>query len=135
MGTKMRRNFAGACRARSEHPGTWRIDCAAPRAAQIIVCGADPHAAAVFDAPLRDVGLEWQTRGVLLTMLSGGTPATVEADAVIVHEPAADPYAALPLGEFDAPARRFWHRVFFLVRIPGGRSLLGLLAHLSRKRS
>jgi hypothetical protein len=61
--------------------------------------------------------------------------ARVEAAAAIVHEPARNLYAALPLAEFDGRARRFWRRVFLLVRIPGGRSLLGILAHASRKRS
>jgi len=44
-------------------------------------------------------------------------------------------YAALPLAQFDRRARRFWRRVFLLVRIPGGRSLLGMLTYVSRKRS
>jgi hypothetical protein len=36
------------------------------------------------------------------------------------------------LADFDARARRFWRRVFVLVRIPGGRRLLGMLARASR---
>jgi hypothetical protein len=42
-------------------------------------------------------------------------------------------YEALPLAGFDATARRFWRRVFLLVRLPGGRYLLRLIAQ--RKRS
>jgi len=135
MATKMRRNFSGSARARQANPGAWRVDCGAPHEAQIIVRGADSRAAAAFSATLSDVGIEWQTRGVLLTMMSAGRVATVEAAAAIVHEPLPKLYAVLPLADFDHRARRFWRRVFLLVRIPGGRSLLGLLAHLSRKRA
>jgi hypothetical protein len=128
----MRRNFDGACTARRIQDGEWRVDCGE---AQIIIHGADSRAFAVLGATLSDVGIEWQTQRVLLTMLTKGRVATVEAEAVIVHEPTANLYAALPLADFDARAQRFWRRVFLLVRIPGGRSLLGILARLSRKRS
>jgi hypothetical protein len=102
-----------------------------------MIRGADLRAAAAaFGAPLNDLGIEWQTRRVvLLTMLSGGRVATVEASEVIVHEPVPKLYESLPLADFDARARRFWRRVFALVRIPGGRLLLGIVAHLSRRRS
>jgi hypothetical protein len=40
----------------------------------------------------------------------------------------------LPLVSFDDKARRFWRRVFRLVRIPGGRHLLGVLARRNRDR-
>jgi hypothetical protein len=36
-------------------------------------------------------------------------------------------YESLPLVSIDADARRFWRRVFRLVRIPGGRFLLKIL--------
>jgi len=136
MTTTMRRNFTGACRARQTHPGSWRVDCGAPHEAHIIIRGADSHAAATaFGAPLNDFGIEWQTRRVLLTMLSGGQVATVEASEVIVHEPLPKLYESLPLADFDIRAQRFWRRVFILVRIPGGRSLLGMLARGRRKPS
>jgi hypothetical protein len=134
MTAKMRRNFAGQLSARWGQ-GAWRIACTAPHEAQIIIRGADSSAAAAFGATLSDLGIEWQTRRVLLTMISAGRVAAVEAAAVIVHEPAPELYAALPLAQFDRRARRFWRRVFLLVRIPGARPLLGLLAHASRKRS
>jgi hypothetical protein len=135
MPNNMRRNFAGPCSARAAYPGAWRIACGAPHEAQIIIRGADSRAAVVLSATLSDLGVEWQMRRVLLTMMSAGRVATAEASAVIVHEPLPKLYAALPLAEFDSGARRFWRRVFVLVRIPGGRLLLGMLAHLSRKRS
>ena len=130
----MRRNFAGACNARDAAHGAWRITCGAPHEVEIIIRGADSRAAAAFGAPLTELGIEWQERRVLLTMMSGGRVASVEAANVIVHEPARKLYAALPLADFDGRARRFWRRVFLLARVPGGRSLLGILAHASRRR-
>ncbi len=70
----------------------------------------------------------------MLTMTSAEQPRTVRAQSVIVHEPLARLYEALPLVTLDAKARRFWRRVFRLVRIPGGRYLLGALARLPRER-
>jgi hypothetical protein len=135
MVVKMRRNFTGPCTARAATEGVWRITCSAPHAAQIIIRGADSRAGDAFRSSLSDLGIEWHAQRVLLTMMSAGRVATVEAAAVIVHEFAPQLYATLPLAEFDSRARRFWRRVFLLVRIPGGRSLLGLLAYLSRRRS
>jgi hypothetical protein len=134
MSTKMRRNFDGTCTARRVREGDWRVDCGAPNEGQIIIRGADSRARAAFGGTLSGVGIEWQTPRVLLTMMSAGRVASVEAAAAIVHEPAANLYAALPLADFDTRAQRFWRWVFLLVRIPGGRSLLGILARLSRKR-
>jgi len=39
-----------------------------------------------------------------------------------------------PLASIDADARRFWHRVFRLVRIPGGRYLLKLLTRSGKRQ-
>jgi hypothetical protein len=39
----------------------------------------------------------------------------------------------LPLASIDADARRFWRRVFRLVRIPGGRYLLKVLTRARRR--
>ena len=54
------------------------------------------------------------------------------ATSAIVHEPLGHLYESLPLVKFDAKARRFWRRVFRLVRIPGGRYLLKFLARTSK---
>ncbi|HMH88482.1 MAG TPA: hypothetical protein VK523_07555, partial [Steroidobacteraceae bacterium] len=64
---------------------------------------------------------------VLLTFMSGDRVATVEAASAIVHEPLEHLYESLPLVSIDADARRFWRRVFRLVRLPGGRFLLRIL--------
>jgi len=136
MATKMRRNFSGASRARFAGDGTWRITRTQPHETEIIVGGADSRSAQACGATLHDLGIEWRGPRVLLTMASAdGRVATVEAASATVHEPSRNLYAALPLADFDGRARRFWRRVFLLVRIPGGRSLLGMLAHASRRKS
>lgn len=132
----MRRNFSGASSARFADDGTWRITRKDPHETEIIVGGADSRSVQACGATLHDLGIEWQGQRVLLTMVvAAGHVATVEAASAIVHEPNRRLYAALPLAHFDARARRFWRRVFLLVKIPGGRSLLGILAHASRRKS
>jgi len=69
----------------------------------------------------------------LLTFMSEDKVASVEAANAIVHEPLDQLYERLPLISIDANARRFWRRVFRLVRIPGGRYLLKLLARSRRQ--
>jgi hypothetical protein len=59
---------------------------------------------------------------------------TVVAGAVFLNEPAAAVYAGLPLPAFTSTMRRFWRRVFRLVRIPGGRWALGWLSRRRRGR-
>jgi len=64
-------------------------------------------------------------RRLVLRMTSAEQVRSVKARSAIVHEPLPRLYEALPLVSLDAKARRFWRRVFRLVRIPGGRYLLG----------
>ena len=144
MAIKMRRNFSNAMRAHVAADGTWRVTQSGPADTgradtgpadlQIIVIGADPRMIAACSASLHDLDIEWHTDRVLLTTVSAGRAATLEAKSVIVHEALPGLYRALPLADFDARARRFWRRVFLLVCIPGGRRLLGTLARLSRNK-
>jgi hypothetical protein len=129
---KMRRNFSGAFASQLAANGTWRITRAEPPAIQIIVIGADANDIQACGANLHDPSIEWQAQRALLRC-AGRAP--LEARSVIVHEPLPELYAALPLAQFEARARRFWRRVFLLVCIPGGRRLLGMLAHASRDKA
>jgi hypothetical protein len=83
---------------------------------------------------VRDIGIEWRAETVVLTMTSAEQPRIIKAQSAIVHEPLARLYEALPLVSLDAKARRFWRGVFRLVRLPGGRYLLGALARRNRHR-
>jgi hypothetical protein len=97
--------------------------------------GAEPDAAQAFGAgQLMDLGIEWQAGKALLTFMSGGRVASVAAASAIVHEPLGELYDGLPLASIDADARRFWRRVFALVRFPGGRYLLTFLSRPKKRR-
>ena len=77
----------------------------------------------------RDIDIEWHAgRGGTEHDLRPSSRRSVQTHSAIVHEPLARLYEALPLAELDAKARRFWRRVFRLVRIPGGRYLLLAMA-------
>lgn len=134
MAVNMRRNFSGVLSSRFAEDGTWRIRRSNPSEMQIIVSGADPNSVQACGTTLHDLSIEWRSRRVLVTMTSAVRAATIEAKSAIVHEAVPDLYAALPLAKFDGRARRFWRRVFLLVRIPGGRRLLGMLARASRNK-
>lgn len=131
----MRRNLPGGFLVRQLGEGAWRLSRGEPKPVEVFVLGAEPAAAGFFRAPdVRDIGLEWHGDGVSLTMISNGRPNAIRTQGAIVHEPLPHLYAALPLASLDEKARRFWRRVFRLVRIPGGRHLLGVLARRSRGR-
>jgi hypothetical protein len=138
MQAKMRRNFAGSFSAHALSTGSWHLAPASrsDHPLEIFVRLDDAEAKRTFGAGpvLTELSIEWQASGAaLLSMLNSGEVKSVEVQSAIVHEPLSSLYKSLPLGEFDDRARRFWRRVFFLVRIPGGRRLLGLLARRSRR--
>jgi hypothetical protein len=98
-----------------------------------MLTGAEvPAAEALRASKVADLDIEWQDDGVALTWSSTGGRQAVKVRAAIVHQPLATLYEALPLAEFDDKAKRFWRRVFGLVRIPGGRHLLLAIARRNR---
>jgi hypothetical protein len=128
MSAKKRRNFSGTFLPQDRGAGAWQLSGAPPRQIEVLLQGAEGGAARAFGtAPVADLCIEWAVESALLTFKSAGRGATVRAAGVIVHEPLSSIYDALPLVKFDARARRFWRRVFLLVRIPGGRYLLKYL--------
>jgi hypothetical protein len=128
MAPKLRRNFPGAFATHDLGGGTWQLTRAAPHALSVFLRETERGASSGFgEAPIVELGIEWDKDRVLLTFLSGDRVASVEAASAIVHEPLEHLYESLPLVSIDANARRFWRRVFRLVRIPGGRFLLKLL--------
>jgi hypothetical protein len=134
MYSKMRRNLAGIFSAQNLGSGAWRLARGAPAPAELFLRGVESGAADAFGSPdLGDVDIEWLTGSVLLTMTAAGARRSFNAQSAIVHEPLSNLYDALPLAALDEKARRFWRRVFRLVRLPGGRYLLGVLARRSRK--
>jgi hypothetical protein len=131
MQVKMRRHFTGAFQGVKLGSGAWRLVDASNPPVEIFLRGVEQNAS----EKITDVQIEWHARGALLTGYSGGRATRIEASSIIIHEPLERLYEALPLARFDHQAQTFWRRVFWLVRIPGGRHLLGALARMSRKRS
>jgi hypothetical protein len=133
MNPKKRRNFSGTFQAVDRGNGAWQLSRRAPREIDVFLRGAERGAANGFGAAaLADLCIEWQDQRALLSFTASNRIGTVEAAAAVVHEPLEDLYESLPLASIDADARRFWRRVFRLVRIPGGRYLLKLLARPAR---
>jgi hypothetical protein len=134
MSPKMRRNFSGAFMPQDRGNGAWHLTRAAPHDMEVFLRNAEHGAARAFGrTPIVDLGIEWHADRALLTFMSGDRVATVEAASAIVHEPLGRLYESLPLVSIDADARRFWRRVFGLVRIPGGRFLLKVLRPSGRR--
>jgi hypothetical protein len=134
MSPKLRRNFSGAFLPQDRGNGAWQLSRPAPHEINVFLRDAERGAQRSFGTgPLLDLGIEWHAEKVLLTFMSDDRVASVAAASAIVHEPLDHLYERMPLVSIDADARRFWRRVFRLVRIPGGRYLLKALAR-SRRR-
>jgi hypothetical protein len=135
MSPKMRRNFSGAFISQDRGGGAWQLVRSAPHEATVYLRDAERDAAKIFGpGEISDLGIEWRDETALLTFVAGGRAASVAALSAIVHEPLSDLYSNLPLASIDAHARRFWRRVFALVRLPGGRFLLKLLTRSRKAR-
>src|ERR1700738_4372530 len=135
MKPKMRRKLPGTFLARDLGEGAWRLSRGEAAPIDVFLRGTESGAADALRSPfVRDVDIEWRAETVVLTMTSAEQVRTVKAQSAIVHEPLARLYEALPLVSLDAKARRFWRRVFRLVRLPGGRYLLGMVARRTRER-
>jgi hypothetical protein len=135
MKPKMRRHLPGKFLARQLAEGAWLLTRGAAAPADIFLRGADSRMAGVLQSSdLADIDIEWHDAAVELTVTAAGRRTAVAARSAIVHEPLAQLYQALPLAVLDGKARRFWRRVFWLVRIPGGRRLLGAMARRTRSR-
>ena len=129
----MRCNLPGTFLKRNLGQGRWRLSRGEPEPVEVLVLGADPPTGETSPAlEVSDIDIEWRADSVWLRFVSEGRSIAVQAQGAIVHEPLPRLYAALPLARLEEPGRRFWRRVFRLVRIPGGRYLLGFLARRTR---
>lgn len=128
----MRRSVAGPFKATSLGSGAWQLT-AVPAGAEILLRGAPADAPEWLRDPRLDaLDIEWRADAVRLTSVAGGRARSLTVDSAVIHEPAKGLYEALPLAGFDAGARRFWKRIFRLMRLPGGRFLLGVFARRAR---
>jgi hypothetical protein len=122
-------HIPGGFRALCLRPGTWLLTRVQPPALEIIVQGVQLEAAETLSlANCAGLSIEWRESGVILRLSCAAQNSCIEARSAIVHESRPQLYQALPLAQFDAAAKRFWRRIFRIVRIPGGRYLLRVLA-------
>jgi uncharacterized protein Veg len=129
MSKNVERTITARLTARELTSGVWQLSSGEAGGLDIILRGVDPEArACLTDIRATKAVVAWQGGGALVTLTAAGGPRRIRARTVILHEPKALLYDGLPLVRFDDAARRFWRRVFWLVRIPGGRRLLGLVA-------
>jgi hypothetical protein len=131
MHTKTQRTIEGSFSVSELGAGAWQLTSASA-GGDIYVLGAEPNAGDLLRAEhLRAVSIAWQSDGATLTLLRPEGHQYLRSRTATIHEPLARLYDGLPLVRLDDRARRFWRRVFRLVRIPGGRRLLGLIARRS----
>ncbi len=112
--------------------GRWLLtNASAP--SEVLLRIESPAAAEFLAAEnITKLDLDWRTGTVMVTVTRRQGVSRLDADSAIVHEPKVRLYDALPLTGFDPAAKRFWRRVFALMRIPGGRWLLRLIARRRR---
>jgi hypothetical protein len=110
--------------------GIWCLGAAAAPATRVYLRGFEPPATL---ADCTAVTVEWlHEGGARLTFLSPTGGLAVPAASAFAHTFRDDLYAALPLASLDARQRRFWRRVFLLVRLPGARRILRWVAEAAR---
>ena len=130
----MQRSMAGNFRGLDLGAGAWRLTTGIPGGGEVYLGGTDTAAAPLLEAASPSaVTVEWAKDGAVVALTLPDGIRLVRAKTAILHEPLERLYEGLPLVRLDDRARRFWRRVFWLVRIPGGRRLLRLIARRSSK--
>jgi hypothetical protein len=112
---------------------TWRATNRRAPGQIVLLRHIEAEAPLSAPATAETVTVTWNAgQPVVVTFSRGLQTVTVAAGAVFLHEPTGQLYAGLPLPTFTPAMRRFWRRVFLLVRIPGGRRAVGWLSRRSR---
>ena len=121
--------LSGPFSARNLAERDWLLTTGDPAGPEIYLRGAHSGAGQLLSgSAIARLGVAWDGDGVELTLWGADGVRSLRAATAVVHDPKPGLYAGLPLAGFDADARRFWTRVFRLMRIPGGRYLLALIA-------
>jgi hypothetical protein len=127
-----RQTVTGPFAAQTLPTGVWQLTGEGASGPQIHLRGVGPEAPRLL-APISRLTVEWRADGVLLTLTGADGVHHLKAGSAIIHQPQPRLYESLPLARFDAAAQRFWRRIFRLIRIPGGRWLVALIARRNRK--
>jgi hypothetical protein len=134
MSARIERTLTGAFRATHLAADAWRLMTGAAGSAEICLSGVDREASAVLDrARPSAVSVAWSSAGATVTLISPDATTRIGSRTATLHEPRPELYRGLPLVTLDDAARRFWRRVFFIARLPGGRRLLRWIAQRTRK--
>ncbi len=93
-----------------------------------------PSAVSPLPAGATGLAVEWAPAGdARVTLSLGSETLAFEVASAVLHEPLPELYEPLGLPRFTPDTARFWRRVFRVVRLPGGRWLLGWLARRARR--
>jgi hypothetical protein len=112
--------------------GLWCLRRQQPPMVSVYLRGFAPPAQL---AECTAMSIDWPDgSGAVVSIALPSQSVTIRVAGAFAHEPRGQLYGALPLPGFGAGPRRFWRTVFGVVRVPGGRFLLGWLADRSRRR-
>jgi len=133
MTSMPQRTLSGPIQAEHLGGGLWQLTAGAAAAVRVYLrVPAGGRTVALAERPIQRIVLQWRDDGVTVRVTGAAGEGVVEASTAVIHEARQGLYDALPLADFDGRARRFWRRVFLLIRIPGGRYLLHLIARRRR---
>jgi len=136
MNTTRQCRIAGDFRAQDLGSDAWALTTGVADGVEIQIGGAESDAAErLRGARLSAATVTWHSDGVSVALSSPEGLRQLKSRTAIIHEPLPGLYGGLPLAVLDERARRFWRRVFWLVRVPGGRRLLGLVARRAGGRA
>ena len=111
----------------------WRIANRLAPGEFVILRGA-PAALRLLPRAATRLVIDWAPGGsARVTQWAGAETLSFEAANALLHEPRLELYEPLQLPRFTPDMARFWHRVFRVVKLPGGRWLLGWIAHRARR--
>jgi hypothetical protein len=131
----MRQSLPGPFSVKKLNPGLWQLTAEAADGARVYLHGATPEASKLLeDTRIAALEFEWRTDGVMVRVTGADGVRHFKSESVFIHESKPRLYDNLRLASFDAAAQRFWKRVFRLIRIPGGRLLLGAIARRRGRR-
>lgn len=125
MGKEVQRHWPGVFTAQPLAGQRWRLSAADPPTEVYLRAPVVPFAPG---ARLESLVIDWRGDQAEVRTRVQGRDAHFMAASAIVHEPLPRLYEALTPLAYDPRTRRFWQRVFWVLRLPGGRWLLRLLA-------
>ena len=126
-----RKTWNGTFRAQQRGARNWLLSTAEPVRTDVYLQEtAIEHQVlpGVFDR----IQIDWHAGAVDILLMQGAATVALRASGAFVHEQRPTLYEALPLETFGQRSRTFWRRIFFIVKIPGGRALLNHIARRAR---